>query len=105
MFYFINALLLVDKVLIIYHLPAGLPVVFSFFSFLTSIFVTKTPLHAYGWNFLSMGNGFGLLFHVLKHFNTDYQNNISYLLLHLFPCAYDSNSKAVMFVTVPVPAI
>ena len=54
---------------------------------------------------MSMRNRFALLFHVLKHTNTDYHNSICYLLMYLFPCAYDNDSKADMFVTVGVQAI
>ena len=57
------------------------PLLFIFKSFLTSIFVTKIPLHANVWNFLSMRIRFGLLFHVIKHMHTDYQCSICYFLV------------------------
>ena len=67
------------------------PLLFIFESFLTSIFVTKIPLHASVWNFLLMRIRFGLLFHVIKHIHTYYQCSICYLLMHLFPCVKDTN--------------
>ena len=67
------------------------PLLFIFKSFLTSIFVTKIPLHASVWNFLSMRIRFGLLFYVIKHIHTYYQCSVCYLLMHLFPCVLDTN--------------
>ena len=93
--------MLVDVNLII--LFNFLPLLIIFKSFLTSILVTKIPLHAYVWNFLSMRIRFGLFFHVIKHMHTDY--SIRYLLIHLFPCVKDTNLKTLACITVGVQDI